>query len=197
MAETTYYIVGEKLELKDGFIEPSETSFTGDLSELYENNGKLLASTLEEWTRKVVASEDIQLALGIQLRVATKEDLAGREDELEIFDAFRQVASARERAEREELEGKTKVVHYFSDTITTEKEATAFLKNYRTSANRMSFFIEQVASAEAKSQTGWKFSPVAAKALANAWTATAGTDSTKKAKLMDGPRYKLVQTWSK
>lgn len=198
MPETTYYIVGDGLSRKDGDLVTTSSYLTTDVSDLYKANpsNNLLADTLEAWIETVTANEALQIALGYTLTVASENEVEGYGPELKVIRAIDQINSAKSRFEQEILANRTDVVEYFSEAITTQKEAASFLARYKKNAFNFTAWIESVIEAKAAAGEDWSFNPVAAKALSQAWYESVTTEA-KKRETSNSDRYKKLVSWSK
>lgn len=195
MTETVFYIVGEGLELKDGSIVPKKTFPTTDLSSYFKENN-LFIESLDEWTETLLATPALQHALKITLSVASDDDLAAFGPKVTAIRAADKVRSAKVIYEATVLEGQTEAVEYFSEAVTTQAEATEFLKFTQLNAYQFSYWIEAVLESAKKTGRDWKLNPVAAKAFTSAWVASAIND-TKRDEVKKNKQYVKAVSWSK
>jgi hypothetical protein len=194
--DTTYYMVSDGYEKQeDGTSKPKAARPTADLANLQKAHPLHTAKTLDEWTAKVLASEDLQAAFQISLRLASDEDVKDYGDRLAIYAAKQKIASANEVAERLKLEGKTEMVKYFSETVRTERDAANFLSDFDMGAYAFSFYVEVVN--KEKPSADWYFAPEAAEALSTAWLTALGDNKKKRAETKDSAQYKKVREWAK
>lgn len=198
MPETTYYIVGEGLSREGGELVTKSSYLTTDVSDLYKANASnsLLADTLEAWIKTVTSNEALQIALGYTLTVASENEVESYGPELKVIRAIDRINSAKSRFEQEILDNRRDVVEFFSEAITTQKEAASFLARYKKNAFVLTSWINSVIEEKKAIGEDWSFNPVAAKALSQAWYDSITTEA-KKRETSNSDRYKKLVSWSK
>lgn len=93
------------------------------------------------------------------------------------------------------LSGKRDVVEFFSANISSEGEAGSFLKRHRMNANQFSFWVAAVVEDAEKTELDWRFNPVAARALSEAWIE--GTAATRKPTVRETEQFKKLSALTK
>lgn len=129
MAESdkTYYLI-ERINRRKPNDEP-QTSITSSLGQLHNEFAGLTNRTLEEFTEDVVERNMLHYS-GIEVKIASKKDVANFGPAIAVFDACDEHEAAERIAKETQREAELTIIKYVDEHATDKKQLAEIVSKF-------------------------------------------------------------------